>query len=339
MLNINDLITTKVPLRFDENGRFRILMISDIHGGRGFAAEATETAIDALIDEAKPDLLLIAGDICGPGMIHVDTEEDLKNVLDVLSAPMRKRGIPWAHVFGNHDDRLPGDVQEKIYESYPLCVSKGSLCGAYGDSNYVLPVYDAKGEKILFNVFGIDDSHKVGQFKETYGISTPIYYPSGRHNGEGSVITFDQIMWYWQASEALEQYNGAKIPAIMFMHIPLPEFGIIIEHPSDCKMNGAMREDVSCSTMNSGMFAACLERGDVKGIFCGHDHTNDYTGTYCGITLGYDGFLSYHACQDNDVRGGRIIDVDASDPASPAVIRTSLIKLKDVMGKAGDSFL
>lgn len=339
MLNLSDLITTKVPLRFSEDGKFRILMISDIHGGRGYAAEATTKAIAALLDEAKPDLLLLGGDICGPGQIHVETVEDLDCVLGTLTVPMEERGIPWAHVFGNHDDKLPGDVQEKMYEAYPHCVSKGSLCSAHGDTNYVLPVYDAAGEKILFNVFGIDDSHTMGEFKEELGITTPIYYPSGRHNGQGSVVMLDQIMWYWQASEALEKYNGAKIPAMMFMHIPLPEFSVITAHPTDCGMKGAMREDVSCSTMNSGLFAACLERGDVKGIFCGHDHTNDYSGTYCGITLAYDGFLSYHACQNNDVRGGRIIDIDASDPSAPASISTSLIRIRDVMGEAGDSFL
>ena len=37
-------------------------------------------------------------------------------------------------------------------------------------------------------------------------------------------------------------------------------------------MIGSKRESPACSELNSGLFYACLERGDVKGIFCGHDH-------------------------------------------------------------------
>ena len=36
------------------------------------------------------------------------------------------------------------------------------------------------------------------------------------------------------------------------------------------------------------MFSAILDRGDVKGIFCGHDHINTYHGNYYGVLLGYE---------------------------------------------------
>jgi hypothetical protein len=39
--------------------------------------------------------------------------------------------------------------------------------------------------------------------------------------------------------------------------------------------------------VNSGLFAAFLERGDVVGVFCGHDHLNDYEATLHGIRLVY----------------------------------------------------
>ena len=37
-------------LRFSADGKFRILMVSDIHGGRGYDADRTIRALDALID-------------------------------------------------------------------------------------------------------------------------------------------------------------------------------------------------------------------------------------------------------------------------------------------------
>ena len=45
-----------------------------------------------------------------------------------------------------------------------------------------------------------------------------------------------------------------------------------------------------------GMFAAMLQRGDVKGLFVGHDHINTYMGNYFGVELGYGpgtGFGTY----------------------------------------------
>ncbi|MBR5871359.1 MAG: metallophosphoesterase, partial [Clostridia bacterium] len=95
---INELLSSKQSLRFSADGTFRIMMFSDIHGGRGFAAKETHDAIEALVADAKPDLVLIGGDICGPGIIHAETEDDVRFVLDAISEPMEKRGIPWAHV-------------------------------------------------------------------------------------------------------------------------------------------------------------------------------------------------------------------------------------------------
>ena len=37
-------------------------------------------------------------------------------------------------------------------------------------------------------------------------------------------------------------------------------------------------EEVVLSKINSGLFTAMLEAGDVMGVFAGHDHDNDYVG-------------------------------------------------------------
>jgi hypothetical protein len=35
---------------------------------------------------------------------------------------------------------------------------------------------------------------------------------------------------------------------------------------------------VCCSAYNTGLFNAMLDMGDVQGVFCGHDHNNDFAG-------------------------------------------------------------
>ncbi|MBQ7152909.1 MAG: hypothetical protein IJR83_03105 [Clostridia bacterium] len=93
----------------------------------------------------------------------------------------------------------------------------------------------------------------------------------------------------------------------MWMHNPLMEMRLIRQNPEACRMEGNLREEIGCSVMNSGMFMACLERGDVKGIYFGHDHRNDCSGTVHGIHMGYDGAL-YDQRRERDLvdnRGGR----------------------------------
>ena len=104
------------------------------------------------------------------------------------------------------------------------------------------------------------------------------------------------------------------------------------------RTTGEYNERVSTSEINSGLFAAALQRGDVKAIFAGHDHhINTFDGTYCGIRMGYDGSAGYHAygCRDNDpggdrerLRGGRVFDIKKDDPWN---IDTRMVFIKDLL--------
>lgn len=42
---------------------------------------------------------------------------------------------------------------------------------------------------------------------------------------------------------------------------------------------------VSSPELDSGFFAAALEAGNIVAMSCGHDHNNDYCGSYSGIHL------------------------------------------------------
>ena len=328
----------KKPLRFRADGSFRILMVSDVHGGVGYNRKKTVAAMNALVETQDPDLVLFGGDTAGPGVIHIETPEQLRDLLTDLSGPMESRGIPWCHVFGNHDDNygVSNEAAEEIYESFPCCVSRAGDPELSGVGNYALPVFDPHGTAPLLNVFGLDSHSGMGEFFEQTGMDprTPVFHPFvGDHGSEDTVHT-DQVLWYYQLSKAFEREYGRKIPAVMFMHIPLPEFDLITRYRRDADFTGHQGEDVCFSPLNSGLFRACVERGDVKGIFCGHDHWNDFSGTYMGVTLACDASMSYHACQDNDLRGGRVIDFRAEDPAS---LTTRTVKIRDILGHTGDS--
>ena len=329
---VQETLYTKRPLRFSSDGKFRILMVSDIHGGVGYDEMRTVRALQALVDHTSPDLVLLGGDIAGPGTIHVENQTQLKQLLDGLVSPMERAGIPWAHVYGNHDDNfgLSNAEHQPVYESYPCCVSKAGPADVSGVGNYVLPVWDAKGETILFNVFGLDTHHGMPEFREQFGLGSNVdpIEPTGMENEDEAPLHFNQVAWYYQTSQALEAYAGHKIPALMYMHFPLPEHRIVSMHREECQFEGTQLSPISCSKLNSGLFSACLQRGDVKAIFCGHDHKNDFSGVYCGIRLGFDGYLSYCACHMEELRGGRLFEISAD---APDQIHTKMVRVKDYL--------
>ena len=327
---INEALQSKHTLSFNENGKFRVMMISDIHGGRGFAAKETHDAIEALVAASNPDLAIMAGDICGPGYIHAECEDDVRFVLDNITEPMERRGIPWAHVYGNHDDNygVPNAVQQPIYESYPYCLSKAGPDDIDGVANYFLPVYNHDKSDVIFGVWGLDSNHSMPEFFADYGLpkNTRYYQACQASSGDYDGPRASQVFWYWQTSKALESHLGHKVPALMYMHIPTPEHALVTVHKNKVDFKGYQLEDVASHTLNSGLFSACVQRGDVKAIFCGHEHENQFSANYMGITLGYDGFLSYHACHNEDIRGCRLFDIDAENPAE---IKTSILLVKD----------
>ncbi len=337
-MDINELLSLKHTLRFDENGKFRILLMSDLHAGKNFNPQLTQ-AIEATVAHTKPNLVLINGDTSGcRDDVHCETCEELRNLLKEITRPMESRKIPWAHTFGNHDDNygLPIDIQQKVYEEFEYCISKSGDEDISGTGNYVLPVLSNSSDKIRFNVWGFDSHSNIPKFANQLGLPentrfkmrTPTYI-----GNDYDSIHPDQIHWYYSASKALEKYNGEKIPAIAFMHIAIPEFMVIVRNREHCGYKGNQREDLGCGDINFGFFGACLERGDVKGIFAGHDHVNDFTGRYMGIMLGYDGGLTYDGYQDDDIRGARLFEIDENDAAN---FETRMIYTRDIMGEKGD---
>ena len=80
-------------------------------------------------------------------------------------------------------------------------------------------------------------------------------------------------------------------PGLAYFHIPLPEFASF----DSSNFTGVKQEGISSATVNSGFFTTMLEAGDVKAVFTGHDHINDFCGKLININLCYAGGFGYHA--------------------------------------------
>ena len=328
---MEDIFSTKKPLGF-RDGKFRILCVSDIHGGIGYDRKHTVRDLKKLIDYSRPDLVLMLGDIAGPGKIHIENTDQLREMLEGLTEPMEEAGIPWAHVYGNHDDNFGVDNKDaqKVYEAFPHCVSKAGDESLPGCGNYVLPVYDGQGEKIVFAVYGLDSNGGDGEFKERYGLAreTEIVLPErGGIDSSERGVDFCQVLYYNQLSAQLKEKAGKTVPALMVMHVPVQEFAFAAKNPEKCAFTGEKGEEISCQCLNAGLVRACAENGDVRAMCFGHDHENTCEAVYCGIRFACDGHLSYHASHNKKTRGGRVYDISEENPAE---IKTQFISVKDI---------
>ena len=293
----------KSELKCKPDGTFKVVMFSDLHHSDSIDPR-TMTAMGAVLDKEQPDMVVVGGDCLAGG--GCTTVRDVKKAIRAVGRPMEQRKMPWAIVFGNHDqEHFPRTKLGKaevigIYASYPLNLNTRGNEKIHGAGNDTLLLKDSAGARPIFCLWLIDSGEYVSPPMEGY-----------------DWIHTDQVSWYYQTSQALEARYGRKIPGIMFFHIPLREFG---EMALTKKFEGERNEPECPSQINSGLFAAVLDRGDVQGIFCGHDHTNDYVGKWFGVRLGYDYSAGYdtYGLPDNDPRnargrGGRVFLIKESD--------------------------
>ena len=320
---------TKPELKFNSDGHFRILMMSDFHGKPEYNPKL-KAGIEALVDYAKPDFVMLGGDEC----CGVSEDVFRAYINDVLE-PVTKRSIPFGHVFGNHDSEwnMTNPQLQKIYDEFELNCSEAGPEDVSGTGNYVLPIYSADGEDVKYHLWALDShSESKRDFVRDFGLDPNTRFKLPIHFGDDNDQAcpyIDQVIWYYDESLRREEEAGHKIPALMFMHVPLIEMCLIYRNPEKTGFIGHKREGVACSQMNSGLFMACLERGDVKGIFFGHEHLNDFQGQYCGITLAYDSCVGYDMSAHDDLRGGRIIDI-----WEDGRMETRHVKLMELMGES-----
>ncbi len=302
-------------LKFGEDGKFRILQITDIQDG-AFLEYATLQFITDVVAETHPDLVVLTGDNISGG--SSPTKLLAKGAISRFMNIFEKADVPVAAVFGNHDSEGPAnkEYQMEVYESFDCFVGcEGE--DLTGCGNYNLPIYDANGEKVIYNIWMIDS---LTYNRHPENDKDVAYYENDL--GGYACVHKDQIDWYIETSNELKEANGGEpVPSMMFQHIVVPEiFDALVK---DADGNWALPEgsegtlgEVPCPPpYSNGQFDAALNQGDVVAMFFGHDHKNSFVVNHKGIDLSTTpgvGFSSY-----GDInRGVRVIDLDAKDPST-----------------------
>jgi len=286
------------PLKFDASGKFKIAQFTDIHWNP--ASDKNHLTIENIrlvLKEEAPALIIYTGDIVTKGPSY-------QGWMDV-TRPLVESGLPWAVTLGNHDDEADM-TRDQIYD---LLLTLPGFIGVKGPDisgtgNFVLPVKSAASDKTASLIW----------FFDSHG------YPSDKALGKYDWIKFDQIAWYRQKSaEFSQQNNGLPLPSLAYFHIPLPEYKLITGLEETL---GRFEEEVCSPDVNSGLFSAFIEMGDVMGMFVGHDHVNNYIGIHQGIAMGY-GQVSGADAYGNFPRGSRLVELTEGSRSFKSWIRSA----------------
>lgn len=297
-----------ITLRFDKKGRFRILMASDLQEPPVYDQRALD-GLRAMIAYAKPDLVILGGDNADGRKLK--TAKELREYLDVFTRPMEEKKIPWIHVFGNHDYDIdvPARRQNAIYTSYPHCLSGISPRGVEGVSNYAVPVLSSTGDGVAYVIYAFDTRYKNMVYSSGAGPDQLLLEGNENCARKWDGLSFSQIAWYVRRSREFEKKAGRPVRAMAVMHVPPYEFTRVAANPEACGLEGDADQKLQCPMLNSGVFAAMLERGDVETIAAGHLHKDTFSGEYAGILCTLDGCAGFSPGNFDERRGGRVFDI------------------------------
>lgn len=264
-------------LRVRKDGKFKILQISDAHLSTGLgkcrdaigesdqpsqkceADPRTLDFIEAVLDDEKPDLVVLSGDQTeGPAA------PDTQTAILKMAAPLVERSIPYAAIFGNHDDEgehsLPRTAQMALLRTLPYSLSEPGPEDIPGVGNYYIEVLAPGSQHSALTLYMLD----------THSLSPD----EKRYKGYDWLKT-GQIEWFKSTAQGLKKNHGKYSHIHMdmaFIHIPLPEYA---DHSNNLVAGGQWKESVTAPGFNTHFYDALVEEG-VVAVGCGHDHVNDY---------------------------------------------------------------
>ncbi len=279
-------IEGKPILKFNPKGKFRIVQFTDLHFEYNSAiSDSTLTLMRSVIASEKPDLVVLTGDLV--------TSKNTRKAWSSLAQTFINAKVPWTIVLGNHDienDMTGKEIMETL-EKMPYNLTSNGPENVSGNGNYVLNLLSSKSSKTETVLYFLD-SHSS--------------FPK-KHEFEGyDWIRSDQVEWYRNQSVNFTTSNGGKpMNALAFFHIPLQEYKEVVGKSSTI---GSQKENISSSSINSGLFAAMLDTKDVMGIFVGHDHNDNYIGCLHHICLAFGNVTGRNGYGDIG-KGARIIDL------------------------------
>lgn len=213
----------------------------------------------SLITQTRPDMIFITGD-----MVY-GSFDDKGTTFEWFCDFMDSFGIPWAPVFGNHDNESARGVDwqcERLAACKYSMFKRGEVTG---NSNYTVGI--AVGGELVRVMHMLDSNGCL----MPYGI-----YP-------------DQVELMRVNTEKITATAGREVPAFAAFHIAIPEYRcaelekgyateersfyvIGVDIPSKDGDFGMKYESHSKKRGNMGEYLDAFKRCNIDGVFVGHQH-------------------------------------------------------------------
>ena len=275
--------------------------------------------IRSLVASTSPDMIFITGD-----MVY-GSFDDNGTVMEWFCELMDSFSIPWAPVFGNHDNESARGVdwQCSMFEKAKYCIFKrGEVTG---NSNYSVGI--AVGGELIRIMYMLD-SNGAKNPNDPAVIAKRGIYP-------------DQLAWVEKTASSIKAHTGKNLPSFMAFHFPTMEFReaeIAKGYRTDERIRYVIGVDVPS---RDGDFGCCfsgklpikvedfkniLSATNTEAVFVGHCHAVNTVITYGKVTYVYGlktGQYDYH----NPYQlGGTLVRIDKNGfeiSHAPALVASS----------------
>ncbi len=302
-------------LRFDENGEFKILHLTDCQDKYPAATEMMQF-IQHCLDKYDPDLVVLGGDNTVP------PKADVEKAIEELTKVFVDNQTYFTLVFGNHDreERYSNAELLEMYQRYGkgYCLAYDAVPSLSGVGTHNLPIFSSKSLlKVAYNLYMFDSGtsgHKDANGNDGY----ECVYP-------------DQIEWFKTTNKAATLLNGGTvIPSMAFQHIIVGEImDVFYKEKSEVLISfdskfcngkeydltvadfsaikdGMLTEPPCPGVENFGQFDALVEQGTVA-VFSGHDHVNTFTVNHKGVDIVNTPGCTFNSYGQDYNRGARLI--------------------------------
>ncbi|XJS10194.1 metallophosphoesterase family protein [Aerococcaceae bacterium WGS1372] len=277
-------------LRYREDKSFRIVQLTDLHiGSKPYAEDDYKTfeLIEKAFTQLDADLIVLTGDL-----MWSDGVPNAMEVYRELLECFNQYNVPIAITYGNHDseDEYVRSDMRRMESILHHHVPKQNSQVVNDRESYTVEIFDPSGKSVQSVLYVFDT-----------GSDAPL--PVGIYDW----IQPEQVQWFNQVSQQYRRDNHRKTDLVM-THIPLPEYWQAAENivSGECNETNDM---ISAPYINTGLFASLYMNGQIGGVFCGHDHENNFVGIHHGIPLVY-GQVSGYQCYGDMARGARIIEIN-----------------------------
>lgn len=266
----------------DSSYFFNILQLADIHLGENSWTDwgpeqdrKTWIALDRLILSERPDLIVLSGDQLTANNVDANATAYYLQ----LGHRLNTFGIPWALIFGNHDD-APFEKDDGVNgtrQYYPAKTSRRKLLEAHRDFDLSLTLPGPESVTGVTNYWldiflpatDVDDD---GDGDDDGGQRAKVAARVLLLDSGGGTLTQQidttQLDWYLE-TRPLDLHT----PVVAFQHIPSSVFDFAFES-TVCK--GLQDDGIGGLQNDAGIVESLSDAGNVHFLAVGHNHGNDY---------------------------------------------------------------